>query len=150
MHLRLLASLILPIHVFHSSACFAASSELAQHVIPFLLDKESSTISETKVCTPPLPIASPLLIDEHPSPQLDALETLSLCAQSYGSLTISRYVEDIWPALRTEVLSTILQLPSCVVWCGVGVYIRSETQQVVSPFLPRCSRQRKHALWTRR
>ncbi len=106
MHLRLLASLILPIHVFHSSACFAASSELAQHVIPFLLDKESSTISETKVCTPPLPIASPLLIDEHPSPQLDALETLSLCAQSYGSLTISRYVEDIWPALRTEVLST--------------------------------------------
>lgn len=114
-------------------ACFAASSELAQHVIPFLLDKESSTISETK---------------------LDALETLSLCAQSYGSLTISRYVEDIWPALRTEVLTSkearvvdqalktvsdlTKVLASDVVTITSGARVSSNLREFLEPLINQC------------
>ncbi len=66
--------------------CMAATPEFAQHCIPLLLEKLSSSVTDTK---------------------LDALETLAMCSKAFG-MAISPFTDDLWSSLRTEVHSTLL------------------------------------------
>ncbi|KAL6063452.1 MMS19 nucleotide excision repair protein [Balamuthia mandrillaris] len=65
-------------------ACFGAHPAFTEYCIPFLLEKLSSTVVETK---------------------LETLQTLSYCVSCYGAQSLLGHMESIWEALVNEALT---------------------------------------------
>ncbi|EGC38352.1 hypothetical protein DICPUDRAFT_86559 [Dictyostelium purpureum] len=64
--------------------CFSCTPLFAEYSIPFLIDKICSNLVETKI---------------------EALKALVYCCDRYGGEAIRPFLEDIWSALRTQILT---------------------------------------------
>ncbi|EAL63339.2 hypothetical protein DDB_G0288217 [Dictyostelium discoideum AX4] len=64
--------------------CFSCTPLLAEHSIPFLIDKICSNLIETKI---------------------EALQTLVYCCDRYGGFAVQPFLEEIWSTLRTLILT---------------------------------------------
>eukprot|EP01125_Pyxidicula_operculata_P012859 TRINITY_DN4241_c0_g2_i2.p1 TRINITY_DN4241_c0_g2~~TRINITY_DN4241_c0_g2_i2.p1 ORF type:complete len:897 (+),score=205.78 TRINITY_DN4241_c0_g2_i2:527-3217(+) len=64
--------------------CLAATPAFAPYSMPFLLDKLTSDVVDTK---------------------LDTLQTISACLRGYGAAALIPFVEDLWAALRQEIMT---------------------------------------------
>ncbi|KAK5578751.1 hypothetical protein RB653_008424 [Dictyostelium firmibasis] len=64
--------------------CFSCTPLLAEHSIPFLIDKICSNLIETKI---------------------EALKTLVYCCDRYGGYAVLPFLEEIWSTLRTLILT---------------------------------------------
>ncbi|KAL9654264.1 hypothetical protein ABK040_010296 [Willaertia magna] len=65
--------------------CFASNEYFASFLFPFLLEKISSDIIDTKI---------------------EALDYLSYCIEKFGEEIVREYLTEIWAYIRTEVLRT--------------------------------------------
>lgn len=79
--------------------CISASSDLAGHAFPALLDKLDSTSPNVKVGLHPV---RPMATD--PS-QKDALQTISACASSYSPTVVATHSTQLWDSIKFEILN---------------------------------------------
>ncbi|KAF2072489.1 hypothetical protein CYY_006198 [Polysphondylium violaceum] len=97
-------------------SCFVCTPLLAQHCIPFLIDKICSNLVETKI---------------------ESLHTLVYCCKNYGPYAITPYLEDIWSTLRTNILThkkeNVIEESKKTIFQLTRIFTRDET--VLNSFL---------------